>query len=342
MANVLVTHADLPLGRRIVKVLWHDPEVERVVALGEGPVPRAFGTYRIGAAPRLVYERVDLARQRAVADFFKSKRLRSLEVDSIVHVPRHGAAPEGPPVVAKVPTRTAEARLVLHHAIEARGVRNLVALSSAFVYKLAPGNANHLTERSELDLDPEVAAEIRAWIDCDMLFQAQVSGRTDAASRRLRVVLLRLPTVVASGGYVYWNPALAGAAGPRVRPAGFDPLCPVIADKDVARAVCAALRARSSGVFNVAGRELLPLSMLGRWTGRPCVPVPGPLLRAAAAGAARLGRETLSSAIHGPHLRYGMSLDTSRAARELGFEPRYRIGVTRAGDGAMRLEAVAV
>ena len=336
MTKVLVTHADLPLGRRIVKVLWHDPQVERVVALGEGAVPRAFGAYRVGISPRLVYERIDLARQRAVADFFKSRRLRSLEVDSVVHVPRHGVAPEGPPVLAKVPTRTAEARLVLHYAIESRAVRSLVALSSAFVYKLAPGNANHLTERSELDLDPEVAAEIRAWIDCDMLFQAE------AASRRLRVVLLRLPTVVASGGYVYLNPALAGAAGPRVRPAGFDPLCPVIADKDVARAVAAALRARGTGVFNVSGRELLPLSMLARWTGRRCLPLPGPLLRAAAAGAGRLGRDGLRSALDGPHLRYGMSLDTSRAARELSFEPRYRIGVTRAGDGAMRLEAVAV
>ena len=52
------------------------------------------------------------------------------------------------------------------------------------------------------------------------------------------------------------------------------------------------------------------------------MPVPGVLLR-------------------GPHLRYGMSLDTRRAAEELGFEPRYRVGVARAGDGALRLEAVA-
>ena len=335
MSSVLVTHADLPIGRRVVKVLWHDPAVRRVIALGEGPVPRAFGTYRVGESPRLVYERIDLARQRTVADFFKSRRLRSLDIDSAVYVPRHGAAPEGPPLVAKVPARTAEARLLLHHAVESRAIKTLVALGSAFVYKLAPGNANQLTERSELHLDPEVAAEIRSWIDCDMLFQAE------AASRRVRVVLLRLPTVVASGGYVYLNPALAGAAGPRVRPLGFDPLCPVIADKDVARAVCAALRSRAAGVFNVSGRELLPLSTLGRWTRRPCLPVPGPLLRAAAAGAARLGREALHSALDGPHLRYGMSLDTRRAARDLGFEPRYRIGVTRAGDGVMRLEAVA-
>jgi nucleoside-diphosphate-sugar epimerase len=335
MTKVLITHADLPLGRRIAKVLWHEPGVERIVALGHGPPPRAFDGFRLGAAPRLVYERIDLARQRPVAELFRSRRLRELGVDTVVYVPRHGAAPDGLPVVAKVPTRTAEARLVLHHALEARSIERVIALGSAFVYRLAPGNANHLTERSEVDLDPEVPAEFRSWIDCDMLFQAE------ASSRRLRVALLRLPTVVASGGYVYLHPALEGPAGPRLRPAGFDPLCPLVADKDVARAVAAALRARAEGIFNVSGRERVPLSVLGRWTGRPCLPVPGPLLRAAAGAASRVGREGWRSVLDGPHLRYGMSLDTRRAARELGFAPRYRIGVTRAGDGAMRLEAVA-
>ena len=274
MRNVLVTHADLPLGRRIVKVLWHDAGVDRIVAVGEGAVPRAFQPYRIGAAPRLVYERIDLARQRSVSELFRSKRLRSLGVDSVVYVPRHGAGPEGPPVVARVAARTAEARHVLHFATESRAIERLVAVGSAFVYRLTPGNANHLTEESPLDLDPQVPPELRTWIDCDMLFRA----------------------------------ALCGGA---------------------------------SGVFNVAGHEAVPLSVLGRWTRRPCIPLPGPLLRAASAAAAQLGNERLQTALAGPHLRYGMSLDTRRAARALGFAPRYRIGVVRAGDGVQRLEAVA-
>lgn len=333
--KVLVTHADLPLGRRIVKVLWHDPAVARIVALGEGAVPRSFDPYRIGAAPRLVYERIDLARQRAVSELFRSKRLRALGVDSIVHVPRHGAGPEGPPVVARVAPRTAEARHLLHFAGESAPVVRLVAIGSAFVYRLAPGNANHLTESSALELDPGVAPERRAWIDCDMLFHAAVSHP------RMRVTLLRVPAVVASGGYVYLHPGLEGPAGPRLRPAGFDPLCPVIADKDLALAVRAALHADAAGVCNVAGREAIPLSVLGRWTGRPCLPVPGPLLGAIGAAAGRLGDERLQARLGGPHLRFGMSLDTQRAAERLGFEPRYRVGVARAGDGAMRLEATA-
>jgi nucleoside-diphosphate-sugar epimerase len=332
--SVLVTHADRPLGRRIVKRLWHEASVGRIVALGEGPAPRAFDAFRAGGRPRLVYERLDHARPRSMSEWFRSRRLRELAPEAVVYVPRHGVAPEGRPVVARVPARTVEARLLLRHVAEPRSVRALVALGSAFVYALAPGNANHLGEDAPLRLDPDVPPALRSWIDSDLLFQAQASDR-----RRLRVVLLRLPTVVASGGDVYLHPLLEGGSGPRLRPAGFDPLCSVIADHDVARAVLAALASEASGVFHVAGHERVPLSVLGRWTGRPTLPVPGPLLRVAARGASRLGLGA-GAALDAPLARYGASLDVGRAARVLGFAPRYRIGLARAGDGALRLEAV--
>lgn len=364
MKAVVVTHADLPLGRRIVKLLWHEPGIGRLVAIGEGPPPRAFDALRAGTEPRLVYEQLDHARQRSIADWFHSRRLREIAPEAVVYVPHHGAAPEGLPVVAQVPKRVAEARLVLHHALELRSIRTLVALGSAFVYELAPCNANQLCEDSPLRLDPSAPPALRAWIDSDMLFQAEIgrahgawpsgsspsgsspsgsspSGSSPSASSgraRLRVVLLRVPTVVASGGYVYLHPLLEGAAGPRPRPAGFDPLCPVIADKDVARAVAAALASGACGVFQVAGHERLPLSVLGRWTGRPTLPVPGPLLGLAARGAAWLG--LAEAALDAPLARHGMSLDVRRAETALGFRPRYRIGLARAGDGALRLEAV--
>lgn len=334
MTSVLVTHADLPLGRRIVKRLWHDPAVGQVLGVGEGPTPRAFDAYRVGSSPRLRYEQLDLARQREVSDLFHSRRLREAGIDTVVCVPRHGAAPEGPPGWARLPVRTAEARILLQHALESQAIRSLIALGSAFVYRLDAGHANHLSESSDLDLDPSVASSVRTWIDCDMLYHGEIGNP------RLRVVLLRLPTVVASGGYLYLNPGLEGGSGLRLRAAGFDPLCAMVADKDVARAVQLALHSRRAGVYNIAGRELMPLSRLGHWTRRPCVPVPGPLLRIAAAGAARLGRDEWRAALDGPHRRFGFSLDTRRAERDLGFRPGYRVGMARAGDGAMRLETV--
>jgi hypothetical protein len=217
MPNLLVTHSDEPLGRRVVKLLWHDGRVGRIFGLGSGAAPRAFDAFRAGSSPRLAYARIDLAKHRPMSDFFHSKLFREFEIDTVIHVPRHGVGSEGPPVAGNVSPRAAEARLVLQHTLATASIRSLVAVGSAFVYRLAPGNANHLSESSELDLEPDAAPGLRPWIDCDMLFHGEIGNP------RLRVALLRLPTVVASGGYVYLHPGLAGRAGPRLRPLGSTP-----------------------------------------------------------------------------------------------------------------------
>ena len=43
----------------------------------------------------------------------------------------------------------------------------------------------------------------------------------------------------------------------------------------------------------------------------------------------------------GRHLRYGFTLYTRRAERDLDFRPEDHIGLARAGDGALRLETVS-
>jgi len=335
LKRVLVTHADEPIGRRAVKTLYHDARVAAIFAVGDGPPPRSFDKFLSDGETRVTYARVDLARHRPVSDLFHSTAFRAAEIDTVVHVPRHGAAAsEQAPLVAGLAERTAETRLLLQHCLEAPEIESLVALGSAFVYRLAPGNVNRLDEDSELDLDPDVPPEIRSWIDCDMLLHGEVHND------RLRVVLLRAPTVVASGGYVYLHPTLSGRGGARMRPAGFDPICALISDKDVARAIARAVHAQAPGIYNIAGSEALPLSLLARWTGRETWPVPGPLLSLASRGARIAGR-AFEAALDGPHLRYGFTLDTKRAELELGFRPLDRIGMARAGDGDLRLETVS-
>jgi len=337
MTRVLVTHADEPIGRRVVKNLYHDPGVEALFLLGSGPLPRKFDAYLAGRDPRVSYTRLDLAKHRPVHDLFHSAAFRAAEIDTVVYVPRHGASTAvAEPLVAGLSERTAESRLLLQHCLETPPIRSLVALSSAFVYRLPPGNANHLSEESELNLDPTAMPEIRAWIDCDMIFHGEIHND------RLRVVLLRVPTVVAAGGYVYFHPSLSGRPGSRVRALGFDPICALVTDKDVARAVRAAIHTPVSGIFNIAGGEAVPLSMLARWTGHRSVAVPGPLLGVIDATERMLGIGSHLGARGGAHLRYGFTLNTERAAAELGFRSQYRIGLARAGDGALRLETASI
>jgi nucleoside-diphosphate-sugar epimerase len=337
MTRVLVTHADEPIGRRVVKNLYHDPDVEVIFALGSGPPPRKFDTYLAGSAPQVTYTRLDLAKHRPVHDPPPAALFRAAEIDTVVYVPRHGAGTSvTAPLVGGLAERTAESRLLLQHCLETRTIQNLVAIGSAFVYRLPPGNANHLSEDSELNLDPNVMPEIRAWIDCDMIFHSEVNND------RLRVALLRVPTVVAAGGYVYLHPSLAGRPGSRMRALGFDPICALVSDKDVARAVRAAINTPVSGIFNIAGGEAVPLSLLARWTGHWSIPLPGPLLGLLDATERFIGVESRLGAGGGAPLRYGFTLDTDRAATELGFRSQYRIGLARAGDGALRLETASV
>ncbi len=337
MTNILVTHADEPIGRRVVKTLFHDPSVGTILATGDGPPPRVFDRFLAGADPRVRYSRLDLSKHRPVSDLFHSAQFRAAEIDSVVHIPRHGAtADASAPIVSGLPARTAEARLILQHCIDEPALRSLITIGSAFVYKLPPGNANLLDEDSDLDLDPEVSVDIRSWIDCDMIFHGEVHND------RLRVVLLRVPTVVSGGGYVYMNPSLVGRPGLRLRALGFDPICALVSDKDVARAVMASLAASQSGIYNIAGNEAVPLSVLTRWTRRSSVVVPSTVLGWIGAATRRLGREMTASALDPNRLRYGFTLDTRRAERELGFRSGYRVGLARAGDGAPRLEAAPI
>ena len=333
--RVLVTHADEPIGRGVVKRLARDPRVHAIFAVGSGPTPRAFDALLAGDGPPAHYARAVLSRHRGASDLFHAQRFREAEIDTIVHLPPHARErePTSSPW-AGLTEITAETRLVVQHALEVRSVRNLVALGSAYVYRLHPGNANRLTEDSELDLDPRVAPEIRAWIDADMIVHGEVH------SERLRVVLLRAPTVVGKRGDLFLSPLLHPER-PLARATGFDPLCPVISHQDVLRAIEAAVFAQKSGIYNVSGREVLPLSELVRAAGRSAWSLPHPLLGAWGAGARLFGAGWRRLPYQGPALRYGFSLDTRRAERELGFRPADRIGAAPAADGAPRLEATS-
>ncbi|MBW2230920.1 MAG: hypothetical protein JRG92_10415 [Deltaproteobacteria bacterium] len=335
--NVMITHADEPIGRRLVKRLHFDESVRSILAVGSGPPPRAFDRFMRGPGRRLDYARVDLTRHRQVNDLFHAGPLREHGVDAVIHLPPHAQPlPGSRATLSGVPDRTTEARLILQHCLETATVRQLVALGSAYVYRLAPGNANRLTEQSELDLDPDLPPDTRSWIDCDMLLHGEIHND------RLAVSLLRVPVVVGADGTLFLNPWQSGSVRSGIRAMGFDPMCALVADRDVCSALRLAVHRRVSGIFNIAGDESLPMSVLTSWSGWRSIPLPGPLLRGAAGAARMLGADGWRTGLVGPHLRYGFTLDTSRARSELGFRPGYRIGAGRSDDGRARIETTQI
>src|SRR5205085_2882286 len=103
--------------------------------------------------------------------------------------------------------------------------------------------------------------------------------------------------------------------------AGFDPVIQLIHRDDCIEALARAALGTARGAFNVAAPNALPLTRLLDGAGRlhaPVLPPAGGFILSAVL--ARLGLTFLSPQLL-DLLRWGRTLDTSRARRELPFKP---------------------
>ena len=123
---------------------------------------------------------------------------------------------------------------------------------------------------------------------------------------------------------------------------GYDPICALVSDKDVVRAMKLAIQGTARGVFNIAGAETVPLSVFAQWTGEPSVPLPRGMISMASRLSRLVGMSKVAANATSPHLHYGFSLDTHRARQELGFEPGYRIAPGPVVDGRFQLESARI
>lgn len=307
MRRVLITHVDSPLGRRLTKALYHDPDVGLVLGVGTGPQPSFLRAY----AQKCVYQRLDLAKARHLHNFFQSERFARLAPDSVVHLPfAREAAHEAIP--GRVPTLVSETRRLLEACAKSEAIERFVYLSTGFVYHPEPGNTNVFAEDQELGLECDTCPEVRAWVDADLICQAEISAG------RMQMTILRAAPILTEQGEFLNSPPLR----PHAVPLGYDPVLSVVADRDVARALALAVQREKGGIFNVAATEVYPRSALARseaWLGP--LHLPAGVGRAVASLWQLLGIRGETTDFD----RYGIVLSTRRAREELGFEASYRI-----------------
>ncbi len=322
MRRVLVTHVDSPVGRRLTKALFHDPDVSLVLGTGTGPTPSFIEPY----ADKCAYQRLDLARARHIKSFFNSERFARARIDSVIHLSFPTEHPREH-IPGNVPTLVSETRRLVEECRARESIERMVYLSSGFVYRAEPGNANVVSEEQLLGFETDVDPEVRAWIDADLICQGELNDPG------LCMTILRAATIVTEAGEFLHSPPLERGTAP----AGFDPVLSVVADRDVARALALALHSERAGIYNIAGRDVFPRSELRRDT-RRVGPLPLPALVGSALSLAQQALGRGSRGQTGFH-SYGVVLDTSLAAESLGFEPQYRIEV-RALGGQRHIDTV--
>jgi len=113
--------------------------------------------------------------------------------------------------------------------------------------------------------------------------------------------------------------------GPRVPTIlGFDPLFQFMHETDIASAVVGAIESKMRGVFNVAGPNPVPLSLLIRETGRQQIPVPEMVFRFA------MGRFGLPKLPPGAltHIKYPVVINGDLFRKQTGFEPEFDADAT--------------
>jgi UDP-glucose 4-epimerase len=105
-------------------------------------------------------------------------------------------------------------------------------------------------------------------------------------------------------------------AGPRVPTVmGYDPLFQFVHDEDAAQAICLALDKGLRGVYNVAGPQPMPLSVLIREAGRTAVPLPEVIMRGLFG---RFGLPRLPAGAVG-HLKYPVVIDDAPFRAATGY-----------------------
>ncbi|HEV3504195.1 MAG TPA: NAD-dependent epimerase/dehydratase family protein [Actinomycetes bacterium] len=297
--RVLVTGAARTSGRRLVGALAEEPEVERVVAVDDQDPEQPFPA-------KVEHLAVDLRSPVLV------RTVQSAGIDTCVHL-GVTAEPRAAGGRASMKERNVLGTMqLLAAAYHAPDLRRLVLKSTTAVYGSAAGDPavwtesmSHETPRHGFGRD---AIEVEDYV------RSFDRRRPDVA-----VTVLRLANQV---GPTVDNPLTRYFELP-VCPTvlGFDPRLQFLHEEDTAEVLLRATMGPAvPGTFNVAGDGVVLLSQAIRIAGKPPLPIPEPLV----GRVAELAALTVDfSPEQVRFLQYGRVADTSAAAEQLGFLPKW-------------------
>ena len=204
--------------------------------------------------------------------------------------------------------------LHLLHACAQAKVKKFLTVTSSLVYGAHPDNPNFLTERHELRAKssfPHVANKAEA---------EGVIARFAKQHPEMRITVLRPAIILGPRRRAYVTSFFSRASIPTVL--GYDPLMQFVHEDDVIDIIQRCIAGDQSGVYNIVGSGVLPLSTILRVGGKWSVAVPSFVLYPSARALWTSGASDIPPEFY-DYLRYLCIADGEKARRELGFEPRH-------------------
>ena len=290
--KVLITGISGKLGRMVALQL--DAEGHEVIGVDGRPWP--------DAPPQIETFRTDI-RKRPAADVFRTR-----QPDAVIHMA----------TVTHFTARTEEryrinlggTRAVFQHC-DQYGVKQAIFVGRHTYYGAAPDAPLYHDES-----DPPLAVSTFPEM-ADMVAADLYAGTALWRSPEMATAVLRICYTLGPSRHGTLATYLRRKPVPTVL--GFDPLFQFLHELDAAEAICSALRTRLRGVFNVAGPQPVPLSLLIRVTGRKNVRIPERLFHHA------VGRFGLTWLPRGAvnHVKFPVVVDGRRFREATGFAHRY-------------------
>ena len=302
MKKVLITGITGGQGRRLARNLLARRKGYRIVGVDRE---------KWEGRPREVKLVVADVRKRKFEDVIRRER-----PDAIVHLAsiRHFAAH---PAVRYEVNVNGTQRLI-EFAV-AHGVRQLVVVSSSYVYGALPENPFYMDESFPLNVS-RTYPEMRDLAEMDMTASAFLW--------RYPEVLISVLRPVNVLGYHVHSAISRYLRHDRVPTVlGFDPMMQFIHEDDVAEAIALAIEHETRGVFNVTGPSAVPLAVaIDEIGGRP-LPLPDGITRSTIGGLFRWGLYPFPPGAM-DFVKYQCTLDGSRFRAATGFAPRFSLAET--------------
>jgi UDP-glucose 4-epimerase len=200
-------------------------------------------------------------------------------------------------------------RAVFEHS-KSYGVKHVVFVGRHTYYGAAPDSPLfHVEDEPPMGLSsfPELA---------DLVAADLYAGSALWRYPEFATTVLRFVYTLGETGHGTLATFLRGARVPTIL--GYDPLFQFMHEEDVVGALALTLEKKPRGVFNVAGPQPVPLSVVVRETGRSNMPLPELFFHAA------LGRFGLPKLPAGAleHIKYPITVDGSAFRTATGFRHR--------------------